>query len=59
MPEDQDALETLRALVHQIDLSDFRDELGHRLKLNTAFLDAKDLVELMGATKDGPASPRR
>jgi hypothetical protein len=54
MPEDQDALEALAALVAQIELSEFRDELGHRLKMNQAYLDAKALVELMRAAKGAP-----
>lgn len=39
------AMEALRALVDQIERADFRDELGHPLTTNVAFIEAKQLVE--------------
>lgn len=46
-----DALETLRALVHQIAISEYRDELGHPLKNNVAYRDAVALLKLTGETE--------
>lgn len=43
-PEANPALAALRALVEQIERSDFRDGLGHPLELNIAYIEARELV---------------
>jgi|ERR1043165_82584 hypothetical protein len=48
---DADALATLRALVQQIAISDYRDKLGHPLKNNVAYRDAVALLALTTSTK--------
>lgn len=56
MPEAQDpnagevdpVFTALRQLVEQIERADFRDRLGHPLKMNVAFLEARDLVRGYG-----------
>lgn len=41
-----DALETLRRLVQQIQGSGYRDTLGHAIEMNVAFRDAVALLSL-------------
>ena len=38
--------DTLRRLVAEIAASDYRDHLGHRLTMNTAYLDAVTLLDI-------------
>jgi hypothetical protein len=39
-------LDTLRALVAEIAIGDYRDRLGHRLTQNTAYLEALTVLEI-------------
>ncbi|WP_443660482.1 hypothetical protein [Clostridium algidicarnis] len=32
-------------LIHQIDLNDYEDSLGHQLKNNKAYLDLEELIK--------------
>lgn len=47
-PDDLDAIETLRALVQQIQGSDYRDKHGQPLEMNVAYRDALALLKLHG-----------
>ena len=44
--EDQDAFETLRALVHQLQGSGYQDRHGNPIEMNIPYRDALALVEL-------------
>jgi hypothetical protein len=51
--KDREALETALAnLVHQVDLGDYRDKLGHGLQNNLAFIQAQALVDRYGLTHE-------
>jgi hypothetical protein len=39
-------LDLLRRLVAEIAAGDFRDKLGHRLTMNTAYLEAAAVLEI-------------
>ncbi|HEY8614986.1 hypothetical protein [Phenylobacterium sp.] len=42
----------LADLVHQIELSDYRDEHGHALRMNVAYREAQRLVEEFGVSHE-------
>src|SRR5258708_4694956 len=42
----------LRDLVHQIDISDYRDAIGHPLGNNIAYLKAQAVVDQFGVTHE-------
>lgn len=58
--DEADALETLRALVEQIRIGEWRDELGAPLKMSVAYLDAEALLIARGLLKSevGRRTPR-
>lgn len=49
---EQRLAEALGALVQQIDISEYRDRLGHDLKHNTAFIHAQAIVDEFGVTHE-------
>jgi hypothetical protein len=42
----------LRDLVHQVDIGDYRDSLGHPLRNNMAFLKAQAIVDQFGISHE-------
>lgn len=42
----------LRDLIEQIDISEYRDALGHQMKHNTAYLQAQVVVEAFDLTHE-------
>ena len=42
----------LRDLVHQVDIGEYRDRLGHDLSNNMAFLKAQAIVDQFGLTHE-------
>ncbi|MDB5468316.1 MAG: hypothetical protein JWQ46_3078 [Phenylobacterium sp.] len=42
----------LRELVHQVDISDYRDALGHPMRNNLAFLKAQAVVDAFGISHE-------
>lgn len=49
---EQKLAEALGALVQQIDISEYRDQLGHPLKNNVAFHHAQAIVDEFGVTHE-------
>jgi len=47
-------LEALRRLVEQIERADFRDRLGHPLKMNLAYIEARELARGYGRARWTP-----
>ncbi len=47
----------LADLVHQIELAEFTDELGHPLKMNQAYLDARQALQDSEAAASPGAVP--
>ncbi|MHC1681381.1 MAG: hypothetical protein AB6733_00210 [Clostridiaceae bacterium] len=44
--------DSIADLLVQIEISDFRDVIGHPLKKNAAYLKVKDLVEIKGEVRN-------
>jgi hypothetical protein len=52
MGHERKLAEALGALVQQIDIGDYRDRLGHGLKMNVAFHHAQAIVDEFGVTHE-------
>ena len=58
MAEPRGVTDTLRELVAEIAVGDYRDPHGHRLTLNTAFLRARTLLQVADLLEQPAPSAR-
>lgn len=54
MPSDQSIESALRRVIREIDVGEYMDRYGHRLKMNPALLQAQTMLDVHDVLSGGP-----